>query len=154
MTAALADLENLEVKDGNLFSVEFRDTWSVRGGLELTLPSTRLPGKLGQMRMHARAGGGYEQTPLLILSQTSKSALLDADRILVAAGLGAEHRSPLTLIEGPFRWDAFAQVQYLAPGQLNRAAPPTPVAGYTLDNAPLPIGGRIVAAGIQWGAMY
>ena len=83
-----------------------------------------------------------------------KSALLDADRILVAAGIGAEHRSPLTLIEGPFRWDAFAQVHQLAPGQLDRGARPNPIAGFSIDNEPLPIGGRIVAAGIQWGAMY
>jgi len=152
--AALADLGDLEVQDGNLFSVDFRDTWSVRGGMELTMPSTRLPGKLGQMRMHARAGAGYEQTPLLILSQSAKTALLDADRILVAGGLGAEHRSPLTLIEGPFRWDAFAQMHMLAPGQLNRSTPPEPTAGFSVDEAPLPIGGRILVAGIQWGANY
>jgi hypothetical protein len=152
LDVGLADLSETPVKDGNPMDPEFKNTWGLRLGAEMRFPYWDLPWQLGTMRTHLRGGFGYEPTPLV--SQTPDSALLDSDRILFACGLGAEHASPLTLIDGPFRWDGFFQVHTLARGELDRGAPPVPTAGYPVDGGTYPIGGRILVGGIQWGATY
>ena len=96
------DVEYSMKKDGNPLDPEFKNTWGVRLGAEMRFPYWDLPWQLGTMRTHLRGGFGYEPTPLV--SQTQDSALLDSDRILFACGLGAEHASPLTLIDSCSRF--------------------------------------------------
>ncbi|MCB9759223.1 MAG: hypothetical protein H6739_05245 [Alphaproteobacteria bacterium] len=152
-TATLADLSELDIQDGNnLSGVVLRNTVGVRGGVDAHLPHFPMPGRFAPARASVRAGVGYEPSPLV--EQTAETALLDSDRLLFAGGLGLDHAAPFALVEGPWSWDVFGQLHVLAPGTLQRPNPDTPRAGYPVDGAEIPIGGRIFTAGLQWSLDY
>jgi long-subunit fatty acid transport protein len=149
--ATLLDLSDMETSPGNPTELIFRNTLGFYTGAELEFPRWELPDPLGWMRMRARGGFGYEPTPLV--SQTSESSLVDSDRMIFAIGLGAEHASPVAMIDGPFGWDAFVQYQVLASGSVQRPDDGV-LPGYPVDNAPIPTGGQLLAAGLEWSAEY
>jgi long-subunit fatty acid transport protein len=149
---AAVDFGEDPVADGNPYAVTLQSTWSPRVGLDLKLPA--IDGKrFGQIRILTRGGFGYEPTPLV--SQTASTALLDADRVIFALGAGVEHADPFRKVaDHRVRWDAYFQYHLLASGELRRPEPATPTAGYPVDGSPIPIGGHLLAAGLQWSFEY
>ncbi len=143
----LLSLPDPTVADGNPLDATLRNTWSARAGGEITLPAIHVGGRADALRPILRAGWGYEPTPLV--SQASTTALLDADRLILAGGAGVEHLDPFGLVEGPVRWDLFGQVHVLGQGEL-------PVdttayrAGAPVDGGSIPVGGMLWTAGLQW----
>lgn len=140
--------------DGNPHDVLLQATWSPRVGAELKLPAFRAWPRWGEWRISARGGVGYEPTPLV--SQSAATALLDGNRTLFAFGAGVEHDDPFRRPghERRVRLDAFFQYQIVQSGALDRGQPGTPTAGYSVDGSPIPIGGHLLAAGVQWGLEY
>lgn len=141
------------VADGNPTDVTLRSTYAPRAGVDLRLPALRA-GKLGDLRVVTRGGFGREPTPLV--SQSAQTALLDAGRTIFAVGLGAEHDDPFRAPEHRrrVRWDAFFQYHLLDEGELVRPDPGAPTAGYPVDGTPIPIGGHLLATGMQWSFEY
>ncbi|MCB9791733.1 MAG: outer membrane protein transport protein [Alphaproteobacteria bacterium] len=153
LNATLADLSNIPFTDTNDTSaVLFEDTVGFKAGVQATLGDFELPGPLKSGRANLRAGFAYIPSPLV--SQGPDTALLDADRLGFSGGLGIEHAPLWDLIPGPHAWDLFFQHQLLASGQLERPTPDEPRAGYAVDGAPIPIGGGLTAAGMQWSIVY
>lgn len=147
----LFDVEESLIHDGNSEVAVFQDVTSFRIGGELALPRWELAEPWDFLRLRVRAGGGLEPSPLV--SQTSSTALLDADRALVAGGLGIEHQDPLGWVK-TVRWNLFLQAHLLGEGALDRPTPSLPTAGYPVDDnadglSSIPIGGRLWAAGAQ-----
>lgn len=141
-------LNDPEWVDGNPYAVELSPTWNLGGGGEWHGRDLPLPTKAEFLRVVGRAGLGYAPTPLV--RQGADTALLDADRLTVAAGLGFVHGDPLELVEGPLTVEVWGQVHPIARGtlQLPETDPPRP--GAPIDGAPLPIGGALWALGGQW----
>ena len=153
LQATMADLGDLTIENGHDVSgVTFEDTWAVHLGTELFLPE--FPSRIseGWKSANVRGGFGYEPSPLS--GQTGQTALLDADRMIFGLGLGVSHRSIAPSIEGPVHWDLFFQYHTLARGTLARPAPEEPRAGYPVDDASIPIGGRFFTAGAQCSFDY
>lgn len=140
------------VADGNPYTVTLVPTWAPRLGLDLRLPS--IDGKrLGEVRVVTRGGFGREPTPLE--SQGKESALLDAGRTIFAVGVGVEHDDPFRRdARRRVRFDGFFQYHLLDQGELDRPDPGAPAAGYPVDGSPIPIGGHLLAAGLQWSFEY
>ncbi|MCB9777776.1 MAG: hypothetical protein H6742_04365 [Alphaproteobacteria bacterium] len=139
------------VTDGNDLDVVIGNTWSVRAGGEVRLPAWEPGGEVGRLQGIIRAGAGFEPTPLR--GQRANTALLDSDRLILAGGLGIEHGDPFGLISGPVSWDVHTQVHMLGQGSL--AVDTTPYRpGAPVDGRPLPIGGTVWAAGLQWAIDY
>lgn len=140
--------------DGNPFDVQLQATWSPRVGTELKLPRFKLWPRWGEWEIDVQGGVGYEPTPLV--SQSTATALLDGNRTIFALGLGFEHDDPFRRAgnERRVRLDGFFQYHILQSGALDRGAPETPTAGYSVDGSPVPIGGHLLAAGVQWGLEY
>jgi long-subunit fatty acid transport protein len=148
------DVEDGSAKDGNPYDVVLDATWSPRLGAELRLPRFTLWPRWGEWEIDVRGGFGFEPTPLV--SQTTATALLDGDRTIFAVGLGFEHDDPFRH-EGKqrrARLDGFVQYHIVASGSLDRGVPEEPTAGYSVDGSPVPIGGHLLAAGVQWGLEY
>ncbi|MBM4391762.1 MAG: outer membrane protein transport protein [Deltaproteobacteria bacterium] len=147
-------LDDDNVTDGNPYALELRPTWSPRAGAELTLPRFVLWERWGVTEIRFRGGVGYEPTPLV--SQSADTALLDADRTIFAVGAGFEHDDPFRKPENQrrARLDGFFQYHVLDRGVLDRGVPEEPTAGYSRDGSPIPIGGHLYAAGVQWGLEY
>lgn len=143
-----------EAEDGNPYDVELRPTWSPRLGVELALPRFTLWPRWGEWALAVRGGVGFEPTPLV--SQSVDTALLDGDRTLFAFGVGFEHDDPFRQPDHArrVRLDAFFQYHIVQSGSLDRGDPGTPTAGYSVDGSPIPIGGHLLAAGVQWGLEY
>ena len=150
--ASLADIATSEIVDGNPLDVSFRNTLTIKTGLELKLPEWTLGGVAGRVQLIPRAGFSYVPSPMV--SQSPSSALLDSDRLLIAAGLGFVHHTSILGRERRFDWDAFGQVHTLAPGSLQRDSGGQPLAGYPQDSSDLPIGGNVFVAGIQGRYQY
>jgi long-subunit fatty acid transport protein len=141
------------VADGNPYDISLAATWSPRLGLDLRLPPIDGGKHFGDIRILTRGGFGYEPTPLV--SQTAATALLDADRVIFAIGAGIEHRDPFRKVgEQRVRWDGFFQYHLLASGELRRPEPDELTAGYPVGGSPIPIGGHLLAAGLQWSLEY
>ena len=150
------------ISDGNPADIVLRATWAPRVGMDLRLPA--IDGKrFGPIRILARGGAGFEPTPLV--SQGPDTALLDADRVILAVGAGLEHDDPFRrvspLVEQGrrLRWDAFFQYHLLSTGQLDRPYPGEPTPGYPVGGSEqtgssIPIGGHLLAAGLQFSAEY
>jgi long-subunit fatty acid transport protein len=140
--------------DGNPFDVTLQPTWSPRLGVELALPRFKLWPRFGEWEIDVRGGVGFEPTPLV--SQSADTALLDGDRTLFALGLGFEADDPFRHPgnERRVRLDGFFQYHIVQSGSLDRGDPGTPTAGYSVDGSPIPIGGHLLAAGVQWGLEY
>ncbi|MEC7242816.1 MAG: outer membrane protein transport protein [Myxococcota bacterium] len=150
--ASLADIATSEIVDGNPIDVSFRNTLSVRTGVELHLPEWQLGSLLGRVQLIPRAGFSYIPSPLV--SQSAQSALLDSDRLLIAAGLGFVHHTAILGTERQFDWDLFGQVHTLAPGSLSRDSSGQALPGYPQADTSLPIGGNVFVAGIQGRYQY
>lgn len=145
--------------DGNPYEVTWADTWSWRGGAEYVPPPVHMAGPMDHLQFRVRGGGGIEPSPLV--SQTADTAFLDADRMVLAGGLSAEHMDPFKSATH-VRWDLFYQDQILGSGQYTRPEPGVPTAGYPREGDPeggssIPVGGHIWTAGAQlqvlWGDM-
>ena len=147
-------IEDGSAEDGNPYSVVLEPTWSPRVGAELRLPRFTLWPRWGEWEIDVRAGFGFEPSPLV--SQSSATALLDGDRTLFAVGLGFEHDDPFRKPgkERRVRLDGFFQYHIGAAGSLDRGAPEEPTAGYSVDGSAIPVGGHLLAAGVQWGLEY
>ncbi len=147
----LLALPDPEVADGNQLQASLRNTWSTRLGGELQLPALSVGGRVEQVVFRLRAGGGWEPSPLV--SQSATTALLDADRLILAGGAGIAHGDPFELVSGPVSWDLHGQVQLLGSGELPVDTTPyregAPVYGGTI-----PIGGVVWATGLQWAIDY
>jgi long-subunit fatty acid transport protein len=152
LDAGLVDLSQMEVTGGLTPRAQFRNTWAVRTGTELTLPPFDLPGGAGWLRPTFRGGFGYEPSPLV--AQSADTALLDADRLIFGVGIGVEHGAVWGLLEGPIAWDGFFQYHSLASGSLERPATQELRAGYPVNGAAVPIGGRFYTGGMQWSIEY
>lgn len=149
---ATVDFGEDPIVDGNPYSVTLRPTWAPRVGVDLRVPPFR-GGRFGEVNLLARGGVGREPTPLV--SQGTSSALLDAGRWVWAVGAGVEHDDPFRRAEPRrMRWDGFLQYHLLDDGELVRPEPEQPTAGYPVDGAPIPIGGHLLAAGLQWSFEY
>jgi long-subunit fatty acid transport protein len=150
---AAVDFGDDPVGDGNEYSVVLRPTVSPRVGMDLRLPP--VDGKrFGPVRGVVRGGVGFEPTPLV--SQGASSALLDADRYVFAVGGGVEHDDPLRRTADAYRarWDLYFQYHLLAKGVLVRDPPEAPSAGYPVDGSAIPIGGHLLATGLQLSFEY
>ncbi|MDP2311601.1 MAG: hypothetical protein Q8P41_01750 [Pseudomonadota bacterium] len=141
------------VADGNTATITMQPTVSPRVGLDLRLPGINGGDRLGDVRILTRGGFGYEPTPLV--SQTAASALLDSDRVIFSVGLGLEHDDPFRKLgDRRVRLDGYFQYHLLASGELSRPEPPQPTPGYPVGGASIPIGGHLLAAGLQWSLEY
>lgn len=147
-------LDDGAVEDGNPAEITLQPTWSPRLGVEVLLPGFQLWPAFGEWRISARGGVGYEPTPLV--SQSVDTALLDGNRTLFALGLGVEHDDPFRRPQNRrrMRLDGFFQYHLVQTGALDRGQPEVPTAGYSVDGSPIPIGGHLLAAGVQWGLEY
>jgi long-subunit fatty acid transport protein len=147
-------IEDGSATDGNPYTVTLEPTWSPRLGAELKLPRFTLWPRWGEWEVDVRGGLGFEPSPLV--SQTTETAMLDGDRTLFAVGLGFEHDDPFRNADHRrrVRLDGFFQYHIVATGTLDRGTPETPTAGYAVDGSPIPIGGNLLAAGVQWGLEY
>ena len=151
LESPLFQQDDPSVSDGNAYKLVLERTLGVRTGAEVALLDRDLDKKVGFLRVALRGGFGYEPSPLV--SQGNTSAFLDADRLLFSAGLGVEHGDPTGHLDGPVDWDLFFQEHLLAGGELDRSLPAYQ-AGGPVDGAPIPIGGHLMAAGLQWSIAY
>jgi hypothetical protein len=151
---AAIKLDESSVTDANPYSITLEPTWAPRLGAELVFPRFTLWKPWGQWAVAVRGGVGFEPTPLV--SQSADTSLLDSDRVIFAVGTGFEHDDPFRSADNPrrVRLDAFFQYHLLSQGSLARPVPETPTAGYSVDGSPIPIGGHLLAAGVQWGLEY
>jgi len=143
----LLSLPDNTIADRNPYSLELSATTSVRAGGEFAFAEIPLSTNAEYLRFRVRGGGGLVPSPLV--SQGGKTALIDADRMVLSAGFGAEHRDPFELVGGPVNWDIHATMQLLASGQLDvgDATPYRP--GAPVDGASIPVGGKLWSAGAQ-----
>ncbi|MBT3224092.1 MAG: hypothetical protein HN348_33910, partial [Proteobacteria bacterium] len=144
------------VVDGNPVSASFRPVWSIRTGGEIVLPRINLTEgkweKWRYLRVVVRGGFGYDPTPLV--SQGDSTALLDTDRFLFTFGAGVEHWDPFKLVDGPVRYDLFFQYHSLVHATLPHDSGEDFTRGYPIDYTALPIGGKILVVGGQFGFDY
>lgn len=148
VTLPLVSLQDPALVDGNPYALELGAVTSVRLGGEVQLPELPLSTRAGALRPRLRAGGGLEPSPLR--SQGPRTALIDADRLVFACGVGVEHDDPLELVAGPVRWDLHLGVQPLATGKLDVGDQTPYRPGAPVDGASIPVGGRLWSAGLQW----
>lgn len=162
MTMNVARLDHLTVtspivnlgdvaRDGNGLDVRLRPTVAARVGAEVVFPTIEAGERFKYVQIVARAGGGWEPTPLV--SQGADTAVLDASRWMATAGLGVETWDPFDLIDGPVRIDGYGQLHGLVAAALPRSSA-TPRAGFPVDADAIPIGGGIVVGGVQIGFDY
>ena len=137
-----------DLLDGNPYTLMLTDTWNLRLGGEARVFVAPLPDGWDEVAVDVRAGFVSEPSP--IEGQGVDSAILDSDRRMVSAGLSVSHGEPFDVVSGPLSWDFYAQWHRLAPGKLPRSADPS-VAGTPMTADGFPIGGRIFAAGLQFG---
>ena len=150
---AAVDLGDEPIDDGNPYEVVLRATWSPRLGTEITTPAVSSGTRLGEVRLLARGGVGFEPSPLV--SQTVTTALLDSSRVIFAFGGGVRCDDPLRTKERrAMEVDGFFQYHQLAAGQLDRGTPAEPTAGYAVDGSAYPVGGHLLAAGVEWSLQY
>jgi len=141
------------IADGNVADITMAATVSERVGVDLRLPPIDGGARFGEIRVLTRGGFGYEPTPLV--SQTVDSALLDSDRVIFSVGVGVEHDDPFRkLEERRVRLDGYFQYHLLASGELARPEPSEPTPGYPVGGSAIPIGGHLLAAGLQWSLEY
>lgn len=155
---AAIDFGDNPISDGNPTDITMQPTLSPRVGLDLRLPGIDGGKHLGDIRLLTRGGFGYEPTPLV--SQTAASALLDSDRVIFSVGVGVEHDDPFRRVidraadTRRIRLDGYFQYHLLASGELTRPEPQEPTPGYPVGGSAIPIGGHLLAAGLQWSLEY
>ena len=75
--------------------------------------------------------------------------------MIFSVGLGLEHDDPFRVKEDRrVRLDGYFQYHLLANGELPRSGPTEPTAGYPVAGTSIPIGGHLLAAGVQWSLEY
>jgi hypothetical protein len=133
----------------------FQDTLSWRVGVEVTPRPWDLEGPADHLALAVRFAGGIDPSPLV--SQSPSSALLDADRLVLAGGVEWEHRDPLGWFDR-VRWTLFGQAHRLASGSYDRPDPAVPTAGYPRQAeggvTSIPVGGTLWTAGATMGVEY
>lgn len=144
------------IRDGNPYVVEFRDTWSFRAGGEFKPFRADLPGRMDYVHPRLRIGAGLE--PYALVSQTSQTAFLDSDRLILSGGAGMEHKDPFRG-RVVMNWDLFYQHQVVWRDTYLRDMPDTPTAGYPREadaygQAAIPIGGKVWTGGLQLDVRY
>lgn len=153
LQGAMIDLGEDPVQDGNPFDVTLRPTYAPRAGVDARLPAIDGGRRFGDIRLVTRGGLGYEPSPLV--RQTADTALLDSPRVIYAVGAGVEHDDPLRPKgDQRVRWDGFLQYHHLRPRELSRPDPGGPAPGYPVDGSAYPIGGHLLAGGMQWSIEY
>jgi long-subunit fatty acid transport protein len=150
ITAPLISIDDAIV-DGNAYEARFRDTVTFRAGMELELHPWELDNELRYLRLVFRGGFAYAPTPLT--AQGPMSAFLDADRVSFTIGVGSETWDPFALVDGPVRFDLYAQLHQIGRTTLPHAAE-EPTAGFPREGSGIPIGGSIVVVGGEWGFEY
>lgn len=145
----LFSLEDPTISDGNATELVLEDTWGTRFGVDLWVLDRELQSRVEFLALTLRAGGGYQPSP--VVQQGPGTSFLDADRLLFAGGVGAEHGDPLGLVAGPVAWDLSFQWHLLASGEV---AVQGERAGVPADGSPFPVGGSLWAAGLQWSFEY
>jgi len=150
ITSPLIDIDD-NITDGNAYGILVRPTWALRAGTELHLPKWTFDTRWRYLRLTARGGVGFEQSP--IIGQGADTAILDADRTTFTVGAGAEFWDPLDLVDGAVRFDLFFQNHQLARRSLDRQTD-TPRQGYPVSSSQIPIGGNILVFGAQWSFDY
>jgi long-subunit fatty acid transport protein len=151
ITSPLITLPDGSVHDGNDYDLTLRNVTSVRTGSELHLPKWKINGKAKYVRLRFRGGFQYEPTPLV--TQGRSSAFLDANRFGYALGAGIECHDPFDLVDAPLRLDLWGQAHTLAPSSLPRQSD-EPKSGFPVEGGTIPVGGKFIAAGIQFGFDY
>jgi long-subunit fatty acid transport protein len=154
--APFFEVDPSNIHDGNDAVAVFRDTFSLRAGGEIRLPRWDVGPPFDHVRLHLRGGAGLEPSPLL--EQTVATALLDADRAVLAGGIGVEHRDPFGWV-GETRWNVFGQFQRLGRGALERPVLSQPTPGQPIqadadDMTRIEIGGRLWTTGLQLDFEY
>lgn len=144
--------ENAEISDGNRYTITLVPTTGIKLGLRGAPLDLDLDGRLKSLRLELRAGWAYEPSPLD--AQGAGTAFLDADRMVGAAGIGVQHGDPTGLVAGPVSWDLFFQGHLLASGSFSPPESEPYRPGAPVDGAPIPVGGRLWAAGLQWSLDY
>ncbi|MCB9676753.1 MAG: hypothetical protein H6737_16675 [Alphaproteobacteria bacterium] len=150
INSPLVDIDE-NITDGNAYGLLVRPVWAVRAGTELHLPKWTFDTSWRYLRLTARGGVGYEQSPLI--QQGADTSVLDSDRTTFTLGAGAEFWDPFELVDGAVRIDAFFQSHQLARRALDRQTD-TPRAGYPVEGGVIPIGGNILVFGAQWSFDY
>lgn len=140
-----------EIVDGNPYTIDIRNTITLRGGTELTLPRTPLGKRLQYLATTVRAGVAWEQTP--IRAQSAATSLLDGDRTGLTLGLGFETWEPTGLVDGPMRLDLFGQLHLLSQTVLERASD-EPIRGYPVQGDTIVGAGRVVVFGASYSLAY
>lgn len=144
--------DNAAISDGNAYSITLVPTTSLKLGLRGAPVDVDLDGRLKHLRLDLRAGWAYEPSPLA--AQGAGTAFLDADRMVGAAGIGVQHGDPTGLVAGPVSWDLFFQGHLLASGSFTPPESEPFRPGAPVDGAPIPVGGRLWSAGLQWSLDY
>ena len=145
-------LSDTSIHDGNDYTAELGATTAFDLGAEVAMPELSLKGGFQFLRLSLRAGGGLHPSPLK--SQGPTSSLLDADRLQTGVGLGIAHADPFHLVAGPLRWDLAFSWHQFASGALDVGDQTPYRAGAPLDGAPVPVGGHLLAAALQWSFEY
>lgn len=136
----------------------FHDTISYRAGLRYTIGPKLMEARgVGGMKIHLRAGGAYEPTP--VPPQKGLTNYIDNDRYVAAGGVGIElgHLHPIERFEpiakGPVRFDIGGQYHYLTPRTMVKDEDLLTDAngdGYVEYPRGYPLGGSITSGGNTW----
>lgn len=103
---------NIQVALGEeLPPANFKNTWTLRGGLDTTLPIARCVRGVGTVSVRAR--GGYAFVPSPVPDQTGITNYVDNDRHIGALGLGIELEHVARISKGPVRFDLALQTHSL-----------------------------------------
>lgn len=137
----------------------FKDTWSYRGGLQITAGPMAKYESIRDLMVKLRLGGQWVPTP--VPEQKGLTNYMDNDRAVATAGLGIEagqlkpFKKARPLTQGPISLDIGGQFHYLVPRANHKDADliqdsdgdgiPEYVMGY-------PLGGQITSAGYYWVA--
>ncbi len=149
----LVDLGDTVIGDGNIIDgVALSNTWSWRLGGEWRALEHDLENDMEKMLIDVRGGIGVDSSPLRTVDPAVP--LLDADRFIVAGGVGFTHQDPFGFV-GPVHYDLHAQLHTLASSSLTRQNPQDATAGYPVDGSDtLPIGGAVWTLGGLWSFEY
>jgi len=137
----------------------FKDTWSYRGGLQITAGPMAKYDSIRDLMLKLRLGGQWIPTP--VPEQKGLTNYMDNDRAVATAGLGIEagqlkpFKKVAPLTQGPVSLDIGGQFHYLVPRANHKDADlvqdsdgdgiPEYVMGY-------PLGGQITSSGYYWVA--
>lgn len=103
---------NIRVALGEpLPEANFKNTWTLRGGLDTTLPIAKCVRGVGTVSLRAR--GGYAFVPTPVPDQTGVTNYVDNDKHVGALGIGVELGHLARVSKGPIRFDLALQTQSL-----------------------------------------